>query len=342
MQAFRGFMRVKCQQTGRRGQEGFTLVLVSALIIVLSIAAASFMLQDDVKKRWSSQADAQAQLNLISQALRAYQRANHRLPCVAPMTAGPEQTVTAATAAGPTETLMPGQELPDCVHTTPLNATLAGTERVTASGETIRVGAVPTQTLGLPASIAVDPWGNKITYVVTENLTDPYQFATAAGVIRVSDGSVDLTTEAGYILIVHGPNQAGAHAYGNGQEKRTCASSTANDNQNCDFSAAGVAPRQFISRGLSFIQDGTYFDDRLLFEPADSSARSRNRPCTVAISGTASWTVASATCTNASWPRMLNGTNQPIARTGGASSSGSVTISCTNGSLTYASQVCNP
>jgi len=79
------------------------------------------------------------------------------------------------------------------------------------SGGYVLFGALPFQTLGLPSSFASDCWGNKFTYIVTENLTiDAATYGTSAGNIVVKTGTLatpsTIISNAAYAVISHGPN----------------------------------------------------------------------------------------------------------------------------------------
>ena len=75
-------------------------------------------------------------------------------------------------------------------------------------------GALPFQTLGLPASYAADCWGDKFSYVVTASLTDSNQASSNQGVIKVLAGpisaSVTIMSDAAYAVISHGADGSGA------------------------------------------------------------------------------------------------------------------------------------
>ena len=82
-------------------------------------------------------------------------------------------------------------------------------------GSNILFGALPFQTLGLPASFAADCWGNKFTYDVSESLaTDAASYVSGQGLITVNTSTlaspVQVTANAAYAVISHGPDGVGA------------------------------------------------------------------------------------------------------------------------------------
>jgi hypothetical protein len=325
---------LKVPSLAERG--GFALPLMAMMIVVLTMIAATALLDNDVNRRWGGQVDMQAQLMQISKAMLAFQRTNHRLPCVAPLTlAVNAAAVTAATSTG-TTSLRHGQELPECSHASGLNATLQGTRRINVGGRFVRIGALPTFTLGISPSLGIDRWKSRILYAVTEDFTDPYLFATSTGRIAVQRSGVTVMSNAAYILVAHGPDRKGAFAGQTGVSSTAC-TGTGIDLENCDTINA-----VFAEGDVQFEAGTGFYDDNIHYELVDTDATTRNRPCTTATSGTAIWSVGGATCTNASWPRMLSGQSQSVARTGGPSSSGSVTLTCTNGALSYSALSCLP
>ena len=302
---------------------------MAVLIVVLTMVAATAMLENDVNRKWGSQVEMQSQMVEISNALRAFQRSNHRLPCVAPLTLAANTAVTAATSTGTTP-LRNGQELPECSHASGLNATLQGTRRINVGGRFVRIGALPTQTLGISPSLGIDKWKSRILYAVSEELTDAYLFASSTGRITIQRGATIIMSDAAYAIISHGPNRKGAFASLTGATAAPCTGSGF-DIENCDTTNA-----VFADNDIQFELGTTFNDDIISYQIVDSDAKVRNRPCTVATSGIATWSNGAATCTNASWANMLHGsTPQDINRTGGASSSGTVRISCNNGTLNY-------
>jgi hypothetical protein len=329
-------------QSGRNSQQGIGLMLTAALLVVLGMVGSVLFISEKLKDSVKPHAALQKQLHEIGLALRAYQQANHHLPCVAPLATAHDQSIIANRTETSTIVLSPGQQLPSCVYNPPLNVGLAGTSRITVAGNVIRVGAVPTQTLGLPAYYGTDPWNNKILYVVTENLTNPFLFATGQGVLQVRDDAGLRYSSAAYVLVSHGANKVGAYSATNGSLIAPCSQTAYDDGRNCDFGDPGNAPLEFFTRSVDLANTTRYFDDQIYYAAVDGIAQSRNRPCYVGVSGPARWTVGSATCENAGWSAMLDGQSQAVSRVSGASSSGNATLTCVNGGLSYSAVSCVP
>ena len=146
--------------------------------------------------------DAQEQLASLDKALDDFYHVYGRLPCPALRNLAPTNTNY-------------GRE--DCTA-----AVLSGT----TIGGGVLAGALPFRMLGLPLSASLDPYGSKIDYFVTKDLTGTANFANAAAGIEVRTGILQTTcgganlceiladpatgTGAAYAVVSHGPDQRGA------------------------------------------------------------------------------------------------------------------------------------
>lgn len=135
-----------------------------------------------------------------------------------------------------------------------------GDNNPATGGENILIGAFPFQTLlnndlGVEASekikalsgrSSLDGWNHKITYAVTQNLTNPLTYTENGGAIEVLDEFNNTVLEkpgiAHYILISHGENGRGSYT-ANGNSVDNCLNSMSNpnlviingnENENCD------------------------------------------------------------------------------------------------------------
>jgi len=135
----------------------------------------------------------------------------------------------------------------------------------------ILFGALPFQTLGLPSSFASDCWGNKFTYIVTENLTiDTTTFGTSTGNIVVKTGTTaspsTVMSTAAYAVISHGPNGISVGGVRRNYDTATgttlnqgwCTAATASDTENCDV-ANNIIFMNAYNAGAG--AGANYFDD---------------------------------------------------------------------------------
>jgi hypothetical protein len=127
-------------------ESGFILVAVVAIVMIAALIAFAHSALQRAQRTLTHQAGGLTALNNIDAALANFVVQNRRLPC-------------------------PAQ------GNLRINATNAGIEQLTpATGACNPVsqinGVVPWVTLGLPASAALDAWGNQITYRVDPQLAD--------------------------------------------------------------------------------------------------------------------------------------------------------------------------
>lgn len=126
------------------------------------------------------------------------------------------------------------------------------------------------QDIPLTASDMLDGWGNKITYAVTESLTNIATYQQTHGAIRIVDefnqSIIDPPGSMHIILISHGPNGKGAYS-ASGVLNDTCGSSTPvtppatppvvttlTETENCNNDGIFI-------KALHSLQEASYFDD---------------------------------------------------------------------------------
>jgi prepilin-type N-terminal cleavage/methylation domain-containing protein len=174
-------------------KNGFTLVELAIVTIILGILAISAIPVSTSVLRSARIQDTKQKLNAIENALEAYLIINGRLPCPASL-----EDATSATLGdeeGSASACLDG----------------AGHLEITAGG--IFYGTVPTAELGLSNSAMSDGWGNKISYIIDEQFVTSFSTTadTAATIIiNTGSASTNVTNDAVYVLVSHGENQLGA------------------------------------------------------------------------------------------------------------------------------------
>lgn len=221
-----------------QGEEGFTLFLVSVLLIVAAMVAATVLQQSSRDEFWNPKTETQRKLETIAKALEYYQRTNQKLPCVASLT---------ATSGNAAHGVKDDAQCPD---------------------GTIAIGAIPYRTLELQEEMAVDSWGNKFLYAVTTNLENSTLYmAGGAGTMDVYNESGILNGDVAFVVVSHGPDGKGAYTNRGGALVSNCASASGDDQENCD--GDGV----FNQFSLNQVAGADFFDDQIVWREVDYTAQ---------------------------------------------------------------------
>lgn len=231
---------------------GFTLLELSVVLTILGILVSGGLVVGANMVKEQSIIGTRNDLDVINDAISKYVYVNKRLPCVAPITAA----LNSATFG---VEITPGGVSCDANTTTP-----AGTFRVAYGAGQVRIGMLPTRTLGLPDRVASDKYGNRYLYAVTESNTSTTGFATAAndGVIRVQDlNGNPITTTASFVVVSPGENGLGAYKFATGAIPTACGG-TGEDAENCNND--GVFADGRYNDGSTA---ANYFDDTVSFTP---------------------------------------------------------------------------
>lgn len=186
-------------------QRGMSLVELAIILVILGAVTAFTMSGGSNMANTQSRIATDTQLEIIRKSLFAFYEINKRLPCPAPLT-------TAVGAVGF------GMEAASCTGPT-----------------TVRFGAVPVRTLGMPDGLIADSYGNRFTYAVVGDLTSASSFANAPGIIRVNDASGNaIRTDVAFFVFSHGPDGKGATRASSLTVQTACGASTNLDVENCN------------------------------------------------------------------------------------------------------------
>ena len=178
----------------RTSEQGFALIIVSALFIAFAVVAAAIIDRSNATQQLVLQEQTRAQLHRISSAMLQYMQFNNGLyPC-------PADPTKAATDPDY------GHRVPNCVTSVP-----AGIEVLRDLNNEVIRGMVPISALtqyGLSPDDVIDSWNNKIMYVINRNLTVP------GGVANMRPYMGEYRTSAvfrspDYILISYGRDSLG-------------------------------------------------------------------------------------------------------------------------------------
>lgn len=162
---------------------GFTLVELAISLLIISLLIGMLVIPLTTQVDNQKIAEARTQLEHIREAMLGFAVANGRLPC-------PATPATATGTAG------------------------AGLENKPGAACGITDGILPWLSLGVPEA---DPWGRRFTYRVTGNFADDPSgmqatfLITESGNIRVTNGAVDIVSDAPAVIVSHGKNGFGAY-----------------------------------------------------------------------------------------------------------------------------------
>jgi type II secretory pathway pseudopilin PulG len=232
-------------------QAAFSLIELAMIITVFSMLMAGLLSSQTLRQDAVEVSKQEDGLDVVQEAIAVFLKQKSFLPCPASLAAAPDTALYSVSSAD------------SCVNTT----APAGMRHVgnAADPYQIRIGAVPTRTLGIPDRYAFDPWGNRISYVVMRNLavdsatfsafsptatSGYFQIVDSAGAVTYGTSN---TTLVAYILVMHGADGKGATSK-QGTSGVAC-STTAADKENCDDD------KQFMDTLFNQTSGATYFDD---------------------------------------------------------------------------------
>lgn len=285
-------------------QSGFTLVelsiviIISGLLLVAAVAAYDQWLKDH---RVRVTAD---RLEEIEKAIQVYVAQHGYLPCVAPMTATPDQAGYNRSPTGGCSSANPPSD--------------PSFESGSTLVQKVRVGAIPTRSLNLADEIGTDGYGHRFTMAVTNALTiGAGNYSANSGKIDVVDHNgtsvIDPAGKAIYVILSHGPDGVGAYLP-NGTKYEDCNSTFTHnelDKENCDYSNKTF--RKVTSLFYSETRGSPkHFDDTVKFQTKGF----------LAVPAITSYTLDTMPCNTGSqinnhlmlWPNKFN---EPICATAG-------------------------
>lgn len=202
-------------------RRGFTVIETSVVSIVTGIAILGLL---DIYSQWIIKTrihTTKTRIETIQNALQNYMSVQKMMPCPASLTA-PYVGPTAGAAT-------------DCA-----TAPVAGTSSAPGRSGNVRIGAVPTQALGIAYETGIDGWGRRMTYAVSEKMTTVNGFSnTELGDIYVRDSNgnsvVSPDGSSVYVVTSHGPNGTGGYT-AEGIQHGACNTATL-EGENCDDDA---------------------------------------------------------------------------------------------------------
>jgi len=254
---------------------GFTLIEMAIVTVIIGmvVAAAAQLLTQ--RQEWAKKDDTQQVVERAEREIAAFRNTWGRYPCPASLTAGPATIIGTETLYG-TESDDGIDATPECTDTivavdTGIDAQ-RGYARVTATDPAtggplnvmytnrltglpfnggvpapaiIRVGAIPYKALNLDEDDAIDGYGNRLIYAVTEHMAYEKTFdPNSAGISILNDQNVSVITDnagnpgqAHFMIFSTGENGSGGFTKEGGPIP---CPATGLDINNCDFATDSV------------------------------------------------------------------------------------------------------
>ncbi len=197
-------------------QKGFSLIEISVVLVIISILLGVMLEFSSSNIDAADYEATEKKIAAIQDAITVFMKSNpnRNLPCPAARDTAENNASFGLASA----------------------CTVAAGAGLTDVG-TIRIGVVPTKTLGLPDSMMIDGFGNRILYAVTKPLSTavaPLDPLVNFGGITIKDGSTnDIVTNAAYVIVSHGKNAMGSNTRAGTAHASTCTGTKA-DQENCD------------------------------------------------------------------------------------------------------------
>jgi hypothetical protein len=255
-------------------QGGYNLLQMAMSILILGILAGSFIQIYNNYNQEKIRRTSYENLQLAMNTIHSFRVSNGSVPCPSPINDG-RATATYGTSvncnAGAIAALAPGQCAAGiCIEESPRTTLPDGTP-LTAAERRVVVGALPFRALQIDEKKAVDGYGNRLVYAVTQTMTVQLTVDERKGAIAIrnetGESVVSPDGSALYLVFSTGKNAIGAYSF-DGQLVNTCAGA-GQDVENCnDGFQTGTAVSTdaiYTSNFQSSAAGAAQFDDFLSY-----------------------------------------------------------------------------
>lgn len=231
----------------REKQQGFTLVELSVVLTIVAILLTTILAVGVTQVQVQQIKTTRERLNYVMNTVDEYVRTFGHIPCPADPTLAPGNAAFGVGAGT-------GDIVGGC---TAANLLTDGS---------IQAGMVPIRELKLDPEVALDGWGNRLTYVVEESFTDSDGYtAGGGGSIEVHNeegaGAIPIAEDAVVLILSHGDNEHGAwRAQGSATRIDRDVADASHEGENSHIDAPAGYDNIFVQR---FREDG--YDDLLVY-----------------------------------------------------------------------------
>jgi prepilin-type N-terminal cleavage/methylation domain-containing protein len=261
---------------------GFSLIEMTIVIMIFGVLVAtgvSFLTSYELQAQNKMVKDRLSALNV---ALQSHVERFGVLPCPSSLVAlpGSKEFGQAMDCENQATSSRCAADQSYCIETGRSPKTLTNKNQTSAR---VRIGAIPARQINVPFDMTVDHWGNRIIYIVTENLAQtPKIFQDHDGAISVVDenGHSVITPEgsAAYVLISHGEDGIGAVSFNGGSVVAPCSNQKALDHENCNYRDSNTLST-FRAAFLSNTESDNRYDDFILYETKYANRIEQEKSC---------------------------------------------------------------
>lgn len=249
---------------------GYNLLMTSIALIVVGLLSVGAIQAYGLYKTREDMARNQLVVADAVSKIQTFKETYGRYPCPSSLN-----------AARGTEAY--GHE--DCSTAIPMDSCLNGVCRTSgrtippaATGEPLRIGAIPFRLLQIEEKAAYDAYGSRLVYAMTENLGSSTTFKEGNGGIGIVDETgtslIDPADSVDYMVISPGPNQMGGFTFAANQPV-PCAAGSLETNNCIDLAAPPASPTRFASSQAYLAGGANNFDDTVEYFASNEVARWR-------------------------------------------------------------------
>lgn len=216
-------MRSTIETEKRKASSGYTLIELAIVMIVIGVLFVPAIAIYSLYMKEQRFRETSSALSNAYGAVGTFRSLYGRYPCPADPTIAPGQ---------------PGYGLEDCTLTPVVgnNAALANPN--------VLIGALPYRQMNMAEADSIDGYGNRLTYAVTQALTDPGTFSVTLGGISVVDpdgnSAVQPPDTAHFVVLTHNERADGALTRF-GTVVGVCPAPPSPENENCNGDATFVS-----------------------------------------------------------------------------------------------------
>jgi prepilin-type N-terminal cleavage/methylation domain-containing protein len=225
-----------CHKICRRAERGFSLIEIAIALAIIGLLLIPFIHQYNIDAQVKKINQTRANISVAEAALKKYAVRYGRYPRPASLSIGPQNPAFGVEA--------PLAAYPACapnIAAVCQGVGLRDANPVNGLNDPFYVGAIPFAAIGIPQEASIDGFGNKLTYTVSQSLTNTATFNDSAGILRLQDDlNIPLDTANNtvhFVIISHGSDGKGAFSLDGAQANPCGLSAAARDNENCDNDA---------------------------------------------------------------------------------------------------------